>query len=70
MRWLQKATFLSARFWFGGLVAVADWWWWIGSRAKKGFEIAHTPDLRSHWAFRIFVIYDDHEEKDEKENPF
>ena len=42
----------------------------IGSGAKKGFEIAHTPDLRSHWAFRIFVIYDDHEEKDEKENPF
>ena len=38
-----------------------------GCGAKKGFEIAHTADLRRHWALRIIVIYDDHEE-DEEEN--
>ena len=44
---------------------------WCG--AKKGFEIAHTADLRRHWALRIIVIYDDDVEKDEndgEENPF
>ena len=37
--------------------------------AKKGFEIAHTADLRRHWALRIFVMYDDDQEDNEEENP-
>ena len=37
-------------------------------RGKKGFEIAHTADLRRHWALRIIVIYNDEEEEDEEEN--
>ena len=52
---------------------MVDWRIGGGCGAKKGFEIAHTADLRRHWALRIIVIYDDDVEKDEndgEENPF